>query len=648
MNRITPLSVIIALLTLCQLQPTSVMLFGTDDLEPLFKEYMTDKNENHKMFLWMCHPDNFKLEKAHSNFPIDYFLVLSDKQIKFLTETTLNDGDNDEIYVKYIESLNLEDIELNILKDEKNFAMMVFLFRTLAILKGNFPEKNLTNLSEVFNKKIVKINEKLKLIKKDCKFEIKFTKPEESYFGVLIEFFNKVKIDEEKIQSQYLAPTKALFYAIDAFQQFYDTSTSITKLEEQKISEGKNLEIESGPGKVKFFGDNFKAKRSIEIKIYELKISIDKDRVKFLKYYLMFLHLSEKSVFKIEENEDSIIKFVAENIQKIFKIDSDEDLEKQLENYKNFEENKFHSLLEKKIRYPDKKKFFYSFICTKEDKDYFLKPKLKNWATTFFSRLSNGEASENIKPISIKNTLMSVISDSFPESSIVNDDNQIQESGSISLRRYYAYSERSKVLIETIKKLSDSFLETLTDGSLDMFFTIISEIMEDYLTFYPILTNDKSQLLFKTLAHSMMTPLLKLSYEEVFKALNFKKIREISFRCIVLFSIRGNVDLNSHTNLFDNIPVFTLVVSLLNYPSIKNSEAFLDIISRKKSLNIDFEILINTILNHPYSNCKNIFEESGFSDKAGIERSIKECENKKGEIISKLGVKIHLEKKRLI
>jgi hypothetical protein len=546
MNRITAVIAILVLIPSYQLHSTSVMAFGEGKLLSLIPEYLNGENCDYSMFLWMFHPQNYKQKNLPSGFPVDYFLVLSDHQIKFLTETSVLHRSDSEIYTEYAKNIKRKPKEL--LKDEVEFVMMVYLFRELT-------NPNETNIKDYEN---------LKSFLKEIENAGGITDANElgqSYFDKLKEFLKTKTINEDKIKDQYLSISSALFYTIDAIQIFSAEKT----------------------------GDDKNAKKD------------------FKKIKHLANHLISHSTYIYNEHKDILIKKYFEEIQLTILIPLKNEVIERMESLLTGTFNKkCETIFDAEMKLNEVEPKYYSYRHTKEQEVHFITDGLLEWAKGFLIFVQSN--SGNIKSNSNEAILSKVIYESFLKGSIQSFEPMAHEISGISHRLYYAYSVGSGALMKFIKYVFEKSVRLIGDNKKMELFTLISTVLEDYLTFYPVLLENNNDLVVDTFADSLLTQ-LKNSYIDLSKDfLDKDDNRKIVLKFKVLAGIKGiNYFLENASYVGRNAaPIYVLAVS--SDESIFNEDYYDKLIDKAKSMEKEIEPIINAIKSDPTDYCKKIIK----------------------------------------
>ncbi len=638
MNRITVAIAILVLLPRYHLHSTSLMAFGTGNLEPLISDYLNDDNNNKLMFLWLFHPQNYGLQNLPSGFQVGYFMVLSDRQIEFLTTTSLKKEPFIENLSQYLNKIKNESKEL--LKDEVEFVVMVFLFQQFAgpnkertfggslAIDYNFIEGCQEGISSIYGKSGVE-----ERINKVTKFDLENLK----------KLLFKKKIDENAIRNQYLPLSSALFYTIDALeilssQGAFITKNNITilnKLEEDNDDRIiKNSKETSENPKIKEYKATEECASNISEDQSEDEITQNQANV-IKKLNHLVVHLSRKSFLIYKNYKDIVIKGYFGLIQEALRSDS---LQTLIDNPNLDTENSDSELdifLKKTMKH-NKESDFYSYIHPEKNQDTVVQKKLSDWEQGFVEALSSDSVNENLElDNSNKNILKKVIFKLLLPLNFQKIKTKPHKIDDIAHRRYYAYSVVSEPLILMIQEISKRLQNSLEGVYIIKLFTLISEILEDYLTFYPCLLENDLELAFKNFAHSLLEKVMNSRIDFSAASPNYKENKEIAFRCVVLFAMTGILDLENSPSIVHQVEPHIIALSLLNYPLVQNPDVFIEVISEIISSDVASVFLFYNNLSRSDYDCQKIFKAKAVDNDGSIESCQKMKENLKEKIKNK-------------
>jgi hypothetical protein len=611
MNRITAVIAILVLIPSYQLHSTSVMAFGTGNLLSNIPEYLDGANSNNSMFLWMFHPQNYNRDDLPRGFPVDYFMVLSDRQIKFLRETSLTKIPDISTYTFYLK--NIKSASKELLKDELEFIMMVYLFRRLKSPKDDFRKYN------------PQVNEDFKNIQKDGGIEEKVVYEVKSEYLKSLKIFLKDKATgENQIKDQYLDHSSAIFYAIDAYEIIFTDGKCVKEdanhfiNEEEKINGSKSeTNGKETPKKTKI--EEMKEEDLSTLSKHKSEEVVLENEIDNLeKIYRLVLHISKKISLGFEKHKDIIMGEFFEVIKDTMINNSSKSVGGIIDFICEKGDSDFKLLIDHKMN--NNKKKFYSVKHDENKKAIFNENEFSEWTEQFVKALSSesDEIKQNFDN-SNENILKKVISESLLHKNFEKIETNTHEIDDIAHRRYYAYSSVSEALVILIQEICNKFPKENKISETIKLFTLISAVLEDYLTFYPVLLKNDNNLAMKTFAQSLLLNVNDYYIDLFTNSPKYKENTEIAFRVIVLFAICSSGNL---TKLIGQVKAPILLLSLLHYPSIQNSDSFIKTIHQNESSDVELKLSFIDILDKPAYNCEKIFEEISVDRDANI----KSCE----------------------
>jgi hypothetical protein len=222
--------------------------------------------------------------------------------------------------------------------------------------------------------------------------------------------------------------------------------------------------------------------------------------------------------------------------------------------------------------------------------------------------------------------LKTVILNSFPSDLREEIDFVPCSSGDIINRQYFAYSVRSQGLISMIISLNEVLKQMLGEGSIHELFGIISEILEDYGTYYPLLDNKSNIKLGSNLVSNIKSKLELGSIKHIKEETLFAEIRGKLSLWMLLFALSNVEVFMSENYVFEEVPFKVMIISFLSMPNIVFPDLFIKVIVDNYSVSLHTIVFLDTLLNAPNMKCENIHSERPETEKDG---NIKNCEEMK-------------------
>jgi hypothetical protein len=571
---------LLLLISLYKSQSMITGVFGREEIRPLYDEFFADENNSKKLFLWPFNPDNYHLKDLSSKFPPETFLVLSERQIKFLTLTSENEV-LPQVYYTYLRDLG-NNISEDLLIDEVQFVIMVFSFRNCKYIIKNFQRTGLITNSVLYAKQ--RIDEFMTNILKLRKVTLKNKEISVDYANSLLHFLESSELSNRGTNDQYFSISKTAFLCLDAFDDWYEVTEIAFEDDEQENQYG-------------------------------------------IKYFLLAKYLSKQFFMKNEGKFDPITSKFLNRIHSLLDSRTHEDMYEIFKAFRDTEFEEFSTFLKGKMNPYISEEHYYSYVRNENEQKYFNQEFVRKWVSEFFVALVpiGGKLTINCNS-NIEDMLKTVILKSFPSDFLKNIEFKPCSSGKIINRQYFAYSVRSQGLITMIIALSEVYNQMTGRGSIHELFGIISETLEDYVTYYPLLDNSPNNELGTTLVGNIRSKLELRKFHNNLEESHFKEIQEKLSLWIFLFAISNVKDFNVKNSAFEGVPFSAMIVSFLFCYNIVHPDLFIKVILENHPVSIEAMIALDAILNNKIMNCEKINNERPEVERKEI---IENCEKMK-------------------